>query len=846
MRKSWIISTIDCIVYIIIFLYASSLSAQVTTPSLQGKSGGEALSLALDRINKQQKEWTITFLADDLEGLNASTALQPTGGDVPKNVERLTKGLPVKISVKQDTKVIYIRREHESPIVQDAHGKVLPSKAVTMLHEVDVTAASARRNLSEPMPGRMTMSGQDIESIPTLLGEPDVIKALQLQPGVSQGIEGFAGLYVHGGENDQNQYLYHGLPLYHINHLGGLFSSFNVATIQQADFYKTSFPARYGGSVSSVTDIAAKQPNFEKLEGQASLGLISGSAYISAPLVKDRTAVAVGIRRSWIDALSVPMLAIYNRVTRNNGEKIMAHYALSDVNLRLDHRFSENATAYVIGYWGADRLRFGKREFTRDGDAVEFYKENSNSLRWGNWGALLGANCAAGKGLVNVSAYYTSYFSNYSQALDYHHDLSDPLTEGYNRSKTGNGIRDIGVKATYDISAGDIYTLRAGLGYTHHHYNPENLLNESLSEGVTYTHDNKSEALGAEEVVAYVDNTVSPLKWLSMNVGLRGVSYNISGKHFNRLEPRAALRVKFADKVSLKASYSRMNQFVQQVSNNYVSLPTDLWQPTAAHFGPLTSDHYTAGIYSNLPAKIHFSAEAWYRNMDGVVEYRYGVSSLNPDIAWYDKLTSGRGWAYGLDFSLTKSVGRLTGTVGYGLMWNWREFSELNGGRRYPAKFDNRHKINVNLSYSFSDRVDMHVGWTFQTGNRMSLSLYNIDQPGSLFPDAPSASFHENYEEDYTGLNYIGERNNVRLPAYHRLDIGLNIHCCYKNGRRGTWNVSLYNAYCHWNPLTISKSWGADTNVVYYGLNSPYSIKHRFKTLAILPVIPSVSYTYHF
>ena len=498
MRKSWIISTIDCIVYIIIFLYASSLSAQVTTPSLQGKSGGEALSLALDRINKQQKEWTITFLADDLEGLNATTALQPTGGDVPKTVERLTKGL----SVKQDTKVIYIRREHESPIVQDAHGKVLPSKAVTMLHEVDVTAASARRNLSEPMPGRMTMSGQDIESIPTLLGEPDVIKALQLQPGVSQGIEGFAGLYVHGGENDQNQYLYHGLPLYHINHLGGLFSSFNVATIQQADFYKTSFPARYGGSVSSVTDIAAKQPNFEKLEGQASLGLISGSAYISAPLVKDRTAVAVGIRRSWIDALSVPMLAIYNRVTRNNGEKIMAHYALSDVNLRLDHRFSENATAYVIGYWGADRLRIGKREFAQDGDAVEFYKENSNRLRWGNWGALLGANCAAGKGLVNVSAYYTSYFSNYSQALDYHHDLSDQLTEGYNRSKTGNGIRDIGVKATYDISAGDIYTLRAGLGYTHHHYNPENLLNESLSEGVKYTHDNKSEALGAEEVVA--------------------------------------------------------------------------------------------------------------------------------------------------------------------------------------------------------------------------------------------------------------------------------------------------------------------------------------------------------
>lgn len=282
-----------------------------------------------------------------------------------------------------------------------------------------------------------------------------------------------------------------------------------------------------------------------------------------------------------------------------------------------------------------------------------------------------------------------------------------------------------------------------------------------------------------------------------------------------------------------------MSQFVQQISSNYINLPTDLWQPITANSKPLQSDQYSLGIYGNLPYAMYFSLEGWYKDMQHLLEYREGISSLNPNLSWEEKLTSGKGWSYGTDVSITKTAGAFTGSVGYGLMWNWRKFDELNQGKKFPSKFDNRHKININTNYDLNDKIEFNAGWTFMTGNRLTLSLYNYDIPGNQFPDAPSVG--SSSHDEITGIGYYSERNNIRMPAYHRFDLGMNIHKVLKNGRKGIWNFSLYNMYCRMNPITIKKD---DINKIWDAMENQWS--RGFKTLSFIPVIPSVSYTYIF
>lgn len=317
----------------------------------------------------------------------------------------------------------------------------------------------------------------------------------------------------------------------------------------------------------------------------------------------------------------------------------------------------------------------------------------------------------------------------------------------------------------------------------------------------------------------------------------------VQGTTFADIEPRTSLKVALGDNFSVKAGYARIHQYVQQVSTNYIDLPTDLWQPVSARFKPLQSDLYSIGVYGNLPWNMYFSVEGWYKDMDNLLEYREGVSVLNPDLAWEDKLTSGKGWSYGVDLSVTREVGKITGTVGYGLLWNWRKFDDLNQGVKFPAKFDNRHKININASYKLNEKIEFNAGWTFTTGNRMTLSTYNYDVPGTMFPDAPSPGPPGWGDDDEVeGVDLYSSRNNVRLPANHRLDLGMTIHVRHKNGHAGMWNISIYNAYCHMNAITIKKD---NINDVFF--NPDKENWHRtFKTLSLIPIIPSFSYTYYF
>ncbi len=723
------------------------------------------------------------------------------------------------------------------------------------LDELIVTATGAHRNLKAAEMGRHVIGKEAIMKLPVLFGEPDVVKALQTLPGVSQGVEGFTGLYVHGGDNDQNLFLYNGLPLYHVSHLGGIFSSFNVSTIRNVDFFKSAFPARYGGRISSITNINMMYPDFDKFTGKFTIGLLAANGYISGPIVKDKLAFSAAVRRSWIDVVGLPALAVVNAVQKKNGKKTIAGYNFTDFNARVDWRLGAGKV-YAIGYYGHDYLKFGDRQFestnesyvvnpdgsisssTPGDDQTRFFDENTNRLSWGNWGASLNADYPLGKGYLNTVAYYTKYSSHYRQMSEHQSDLDDVETYGYTLNTTRNSIADIGVNTQYMQQFEQLYLLKAGVGYVHHDYHPEGLLNEYADADRRWSDNNHNPSVKSNEVFAYLDNLFNFGERASLDVGLRFVDHHIQGQSFPRLEPRASVRVNVTDDYSVKASYVRINQYVQQVSSNYINLPTDLWQPVGKGDSPLGSDQYSVGLYGNLPRGIYFSVECWYKTMRNLVEYREGISSLNPGLTWDEKTTTGKGWAYGVDLSVTKELGRVTGTVSYGLMWNWRKFADLNGGLKFPAKFDNRNKININATYKLNDRIEFNAGWTYMTGNRLTLSLYNYDEPGDNFPDAPSVGIGSSGMdwEQASGLDYYSGRNNVRFPAYHRLDLGMSIYKQLKGGRRSIWNFSLYNAYCRMNAMTIRKD-----NFVGWGDES-----RSFQKFSLIPIVPSVSYTYEF
>lgn len=722
------------------------------------------------------------------------------------------------------------------------------------LDEVIVSATGANRNLKAAEMGRHILGKEAIIKLPVLFGEPDVVKALQTLPGVSQGVEGFTGLYVHGGDNDQNLFLYNGLPLYHVSHLGGIFSSFNVSTIRNVDFFKGAFPARYGGRISSITDINMLSPDFKKYGGSVTVGLLAINGYVSGPILKDKLAFSVGLRRSWIDIVGLPVIAIVNAANKKNGKKIIVGYNFTDFNARLDWKLGQGKL-YAIVYYGQDYLKIGERKFEsesnsfivlpdgtittpKDENPTSFFEENTNKLSWGNWGVSLNTDYRVGDGYINAIAYYSHYSSSYRQKDEHQTDLSEPSTYGYTINSTKNSISDIGVNAQYMQQFGQIYLLKTGAGYVHHNYHPEGIANAYSEEGRKWEDNNNNPSILSNEIFCYIDNLFNFGDQVSLDAGLRFVDHFIFGKSFPRVEPRASIRVNITRNYSIKAAYARTNQFVQQVSNNYITLPTDLWQPTGEGSSPLTADQFSLGVYGNLPLDMYFSVEGWYKKMNNLVEYREGISSLNPNIDWHDKTTTGRGWAYGMDLSITKEVGKITGSVSYGLMWNWRKFAELNDGLKFPAKFDNRHKININASYRLNDKIEFNAGWTYMTGNRLTLSLYNYDETGNMYPDAPTTGIgiSGSDSEQSTGLDYYHGRNNVRMPAYHRLDVGMSIYRPLKNGKRSIWNISIYNVYCRMNAMTIKKD-----GAIYS--DHPY---RSFQKFSLIPIIPSFSYTYEF
>lgn len=695
------------------------------------------------------------------------------------------------------------------------------------LQEVVVTASEPAvesvRNLSM---GLLRVDRQTLRKLPVLFGETDVIKTLQLTPGVASGTEGLSGLLVRGGGADENLFLIDGHPVYQTSHLGGIFSAFNPEAVREVSFYKAAFPAQYGGRLSSIVDVSTEEGDREAYHGSASIGLISGNIRFEGPLVKNRTSFHFSMRRTWLDALSAPAFAIYNRIQKKDGQYTNLRYAFHDLNLKLVHYFTPRSKMYLTVYNGNDYLKIQQRRFPRK-YASDVYEDKSRiSVRWGNVAALLGWTRVYSDQLAGrVEAGFTRFRSTFgrSDTNSRGEAGSDDCFFKQSEVDGGHGIRDYSLRSVFDFYPSARQQVRFGGEYFAHAVLPER----------------GAPTEWAHEAAWFVEDSWSVFSFLRLRAGLRAGLFGASRKRYGIVEPRFSLRWLAGESLSFKGSYSRMSQCVQRVANTFLDLPTDAWMPATERLKPRRSDQYSVGGYYAPRPEWEVSVEGYYKRMNHLLEYKDLYALLPASAAWEEKVTVGRGRAYGAEAMIRKRTGRLTGWAGYALSWSDRRFAELNKGKPFPDRYDNRHKLTVVGMYKLSEKVEGSCAWTYASGNHVTLSLENYEGIGS--PESAPHSWDGSIPE----IDVFEERNNYQLPAYHRMDLGLKIYRPQKNGRTGIWQFSLYNVYCRMNPFMVYKDWKTVVEKVADGKYG-YRMVPVFKHIGFMPIVPSVSYTYQF
>ncbi|OAV76258.1 Outer membrane receptor for ferrienterochelin and colicins [Bacteroidales bacterium Barb7] len=738
-------------------------------------------------------------------------------------------------------------------------GIIYLERSNSLLPEVIVSGSDRSQTaVHSAQPGKLEMSREAIKAIPALFGESDVIKALQVQPGVSGGMEGFAGMYVRGGTGYDNLFMIDGHPVYQMNHLGGLFSAFNTEATDYVTFYKSGFPAQYGGRLSSVTDIRTRDGDPAGYHGSAMLGLTSGNVSLSGPLIKDKTAFNLSARRSWTDVLSIPVLGIKNSRDRKDGMETTGGYSFTDLNMKLNHRFNENNKVYLLFYFCQDDLKSGEKFFSseKETDEANGFYENGDALRlrWNDFLSAWGWSYRLNSKLSGrISGSYTRYSSLSEHSVfnsSGKEGTEDYASRGIKKS-TDNRVDDTGAGIHFDYYPAARHRINFGTNFIRHRFRPGDIRSET-SGGDGFDVYRLTDVLSGNEFNVYMEEDWVLSNVFRVNMGLRSSLFSMRNSSYFSLEPRLSGRVLLNRDLSLKLSYSRMNQYSQQLSESYISLPTDTWVPASGKFRPLASDQYSAGVCYDFRRGCFFSLDGYYKRMENLLEYRDGYELLSfypsakadGNSGWEDKITSGKGRSYGMEVTVAGETGKARGGIGYSLMWSEREFAEINMGRVFPSKYDNRHKVNITGSWKINDRTELTGSWVYMTGNRVTLpveSYRGLATDGFTPEEAPVNP----YENEF-GMVYYERKNNVRLPAYHRLDIGLNIYRQTKRGCTGIWNVSLYNAYSRMNPIAIRREgmYGVSGNVLDTGSRDEWD--NRFRAFSIFPVVPSVSYMLKF
>lgn len=691
-----------------------------------------------------------------------------------------------------------------------------------LLNEVVIVSNKSETGLNATLMSAMDIPIAQIRNTPSILGEADVLKAIQLVPGVQSGTEGSAGIHVRGGGPDQNLILLDGVPLYNVEHVFGFFSVFTPEAVKKVNFFKGSFPARFGGRLSSVINVRTNDGNMQKYHGGLSIGLLSSKINLEGPIIKDKTSFTLSARRSYIDLLMRPFMP--------KDEK--SGYDFYDINGKINHKFNDRSRLFLSAYHGRDNFHY--KYSSQDNSYKTYTSSDKQTMHWGNTVYAMRWNYIFNNKLFsNTTVAYNKYLFN-TQMKSFEQETQNGIkrTNEY-RSDYNSSIRDWTYNIDFDYNPSPAHHIKFGGGYLYHTFNPEiqtSRIKDETSD--TLYNINPNKRIYAHEGSLYAEDNFTLSEKMSLNLGLHFSLFNVQKKSYFSLQPRASIRYEFPKDITLKASYTKMNQYINLLSSSTISMPTDLWVPVTKNIKPMSAHQYSVGAYYNGIKGWEFSIEGYYKDMRNVLEYKDGTNFFGNSSNWEEKVEMGKGRSFGLEFQVQKTLGKTTGWLSYTLAKSDRQFGKggINNGERFPYKYDRRHSISLTVSHKFNDRIDINATWTFATGNYLTLSN---EQTSIIRPeDADKYSGYYAYQDSgISDAPSISSRNNYRLPASHRLNIGVNFRKKTKHGER-IWNVGLYNAYNTMNP-----------NFVYWKYKDGQKILTK---MTILPCIPSFSYTYKF
>lgn len=706
-----------------------------------------------------------------------------------------------------------------------------------LLSEAVVSANITERTAQKTQMSSVNIPMQQIKALPAFLGEVDLMKVLQLTPGVQSGGEGSSGLYVRGGGPDQNLILLDGVPVYNVSHLFGFFSVFNADAINNMELMKGGFPARYGGRTSSVVDINMKEGNTQRFHGEGAIGLISGKLTLEGPLWKDRTSFMVSGRRTYVDLLAKPFIAAANR--DSDDEKVNLSYYFYDLTAKVNHKFSDKDRVYLSAYMGDDRFHLRVEDKTTspyDG-GYHYNSKTESGINWGNLTAAFRWNHIFTKKLFgNTAITYSRFrFDTYVESREIETRPETANRVDYQMQYL-SGIRDWAAKLGFDYLPSPNHYIRFGVNGIHHRFSPGALGVQSEETGVFNEKLDTvigPEALSTGEFSAYVEDDFRLGEHLKMNAGVHLSGFTVRNKLYYNIEPRFSTRYLLTDYSSVKASYARMAQYVHLLTNSGISLPNDLWVPTTDVLQPQYSDQLAIGVVQTFEKGYEVSIESYYKKMHHVTEYKEGASFFDAGSQWENKILQGEGRSYGVELFTQKKTGQLTGWIGYTLAWTDRQFEQLNHGKRFPYKYDRRHDLSIVAMYRPSKRIELSGTWVFGTGNAVTLPIARIQGTN---PFVTSSQFYNPFLDLYS----YSDRNAYRMQSYHRLDLAISFIKKKKWGER-RWVVGVYNAYGRRNPFYVD----VKTNVIYQPDGS-FKEATKFVQYSIFPLVPSISYQFKF
>ncbi|HTO17223.1 MAG TPA: TonB-dependent receptor [Edaphocola sp.] len=679
------------------------------------------------------------------------------------------------------------------------------------LNEVVITSERADRNVSSTQMGSISLSTEKIKKLPVIFGESDILKAIQLLPGVQSAGEGQSGFYVRGGGPDQNLVLLDEAVVYNTGHLFGFFSIFNSDAIKNVNLMKGSPSANYGGRLSSVLDVRMKDGNMNKFEGEGGIGLISSRLTLQGPIVKNKGSFMVSGRRTYIDVLTKPFI---------KGNAKGSGYFFYDANLKANYILGERDRIYLSGYFGQDIFSFNSKNGNFD-----------LRMPWGNATTTLRWNHQfSNKLFLNTSAIYNKYDFEFSGG------------QKQMKIKMNSGIRDWNGKMDLDYFSSFGHAFKGGINYTYHTFIPSQI---SGSSGDSLFMADNPFIKYAHESAIYLNDEFDLSKKIKVNVGIRYSMFQQIGpytdfnfdadgnkvdstyygrgkfiKNYGGWEPRASGRFTINEESSIKASLGRSMQYIHLVSNNGSTLPTDIWMPSSLIVQPQKAWQYSLGYFRNfLDNSLETSVEVYYKDLKNQLEYREGYTPTSTKDPEYD-LVVGDGKAYGAEFFINKTQGKFTGWIGYTLSWTNRFFGALNNGDPFPAKYDRRHDLSVVANYEFNKKLNASAVFVFGSGNAITLPT------GFYFVDGILV-------QDYSKMN------QYRIFPYHRLDLSLNWTPRANSNRKvkGTWAFAIYNVYNRMNPY-----------ILYVDAEGSLQqgMKVSVKQVSILPILPSITYNFKF